>query len=341
MTKDIRELLDETARHDSLTAFDADAAVKRGHGALGRRKFAIGGLTTGVVAVIAAAMVALPGVTAPTGGGADPASPGVNAADPSVDTEDTQRPEGLPKLDPEKYYTWIDDGLWDQEGNIIPFAAESTESTAKYDEAFFDLIDEKFGGFTEGPTPTEFGRMETQVISGAEPYEGTSGEYEIVAHRLIYRLNLAFVNGQTDDGLIAWGKDKGPFERVRVDVRVPDQFTTGVDGPADDSVKGNPGFFDVIGCSDRTDAIQAGQTREIDVTCREKTTGIGERYIEVTEVADPGGEYEMTETKLVLYRADGSAVVVTDTVDTPGMEQTFDFGQLLQMATALPLEPVQ
>ncbi|GIG71509.1 hypothetical protein [Phytomonospora endophytica] len=329
MTKDIKELLDTTAGHESLPAFDADAALKRGHGALSRRRLAVGGLTTGVVAIVAAAMVALPGIMAPAKGG-DPSDPGpgTNAATPR---------EALPELDPDLYYTWLDEVFWDDQGNITENTPEKTESSAKYTGAFYELLDQEFGGYT-GDT-MDFGRMDLKLVATPEALRDTSGAYEVAEEQVFYRLHLNFVAHQTDDGLVQWGNGNGGFEALYIDVRAPGDFTDGLEGPGPGSAKGGAGVFDLLGCEDRTDGAQAGQTVEVDVECIEKATAKNERYIEVTEVSQPGTEHAITTRKLVLYRVDGSAVTVRDTGDS-GQDLSLGFTDLLAMAQALPLEPV-
>lgn len=329
MTKDIKELLDETAGREPLTAFDADAALKRGHGAMTRRRLAVGGLTTGVVAIVAAAIVALPAVMGPAGSG-DPndPGPGANAA---------QDPDALPELNPEKYYTWTDDYLWrDSEPTELPRVP--TDLTVKYDDAFFGLLDEEYGGY-ERVEYDEFLRTTPTLIETDEPVTGSDGDpFEIIDEQVAYRLKLGIVNGA--DGLQPWGKDKGEYEGLGIDVRAPGGFGEGTEGPGNDSVNGYPGFFDLVGCSDYEDAIQAGQTITVEVECTEKETAKGEKLIEVTEVIERGTEYEGTNRKVVLYRVDGSAVIVTDSSGEAKQELTFDFDDLTAMATVLPLEPV-
>lgn len=328
MTKDIKQLLDETAGRESLPAFDADAALKRGHGALARRRLAVGGLATGVVAIVAAAMVALPGIMAPAKSD-DPADPGpnTNAASPE---------ETLPELDPSLYYTWLDEVFWDDQGNAVENLPQQTEGSAKYTNAFYELLDEEFGGYTGDQVA--FGKLGLQLVATPEPFD-QSGGYDIADEQSFYRLHLNFTAHQTDSGLIQWGKGEGGFEVLYIDVRAPGDFTEGVEGPGKASVKGDADVFDLLGCDDRTDEIQAGQTVDVEVTCTENATAKNERFYEVTEVSQPGTAHAITTRKIVLYRVDGSAVTVSDTGDS-GEDVSLDFGQLVAMAQSLPLEPV-
>jgi len=331
MTKDIKQLMDETAGNHPLPAFDADAALKRGHGALSRRRLAVGGLTTGVVAVVAAAMVALPGLMGPARSD-DPADPG-----PGVDAAESPGAEALPELDPDLYYTWAFSEYQAALSEWVEIVPEYDESTAKYENALKGVFDDRFGGY-DGDA--KFGSLGVKLMSreGADSGEGTAA---IADEQTVYRFSSGVVNGQTDDGLVQWGKGKGAYEGLNVDVHAPGDFTLGTDGPvAFDALQGDRGVYDLAHCEDYVDGIQAGQTRDVEVTCEEKTTAKNERLIEITEVAAKGTEYEMTYRTVVLYRVDGSAVVAADSAGEPNQELTFGFDDLTAMATALPLETV-
>lgn len=329
MNEDIKRLLDETAGDEPLSAYDTDAAVKRGHGALTRRRMAVGGLTTGVVAIVAAAMVALPGIMAPAEGG-DPTLPGGgNAAESSA-------PDTLPELDPDLYYTWEYNDYEDGVSNWIEIVPEYTESTGKYDDALKGVFDDRFGGF-DGDA--RIGSVATKLMS--KPSLDADGNTAIADERTVYHLRTGITNGETGDGLKQWSRGNGEYEGLSVDVHAPGDFTLGTDGPvAFDALKGDRGVYDLANCTDYTDRIQAGQTRAVTVDCEEKTTAKNERIIEVTEVAAAGTEYEMTNRFLVLYRVDGSAVVVGDFAGEPHQELSLDFEDLTAIAVALPLEPV-
>ncbi|GLZ81002.1 hypothetical protein Afil01_58090 [Actinorhabdospora filicis] len=316
---DIKRLLDEAGDVSPPHAFDIDAQMTRGHRAQRRRNAAIGGATTLGVALIAAALVAFPALRGPGGGVVAASSPSASA---SSEAPQPGGPVVLPVLDPDKHYTWDNEGP-------DPATAES----AAYDRAMWDHMTAEHGW--SGPE-RPFDRWITQFTE-IDPATEKMGPPLVYTHTYKTAVNVKAGENGT---LVPAASEQG--DSLAVVVMPVGSFTDGTDMPSPtETPKGLPGVFDLLRCTDYT-LGEGTRAQNVAVDCDEKTTPGGLRYIEATEHISRGS-FQYAVRSIVLYRADGTAVIVSDTSDyhVNSIVPILSFGRLVDLALALPGAPVR
>lgn len=343
MNDPIKDLLNHAGDVTPPTAFDVDAQIRRGKKASARRGIAVGGLTTGVVAIIGAALVALPMLTAPGGNAAGP-NPSSSSSAPAVRID---MPGDLPDLMSNDWYKWSTGEMAD-----LPDSSSQNDLTRQYQEAFYAFVNSEYGGTTGGQISNGVWRNEYSLQQWTQnPLQfdelGQTINVDpptVIATQPRYTLNFGFRPFKDKEGLYLdeaeADRHDDTAEHVRITMMPPGGFTDGVEGNFEIySSQGRESWFDLAHCAPFNRHIQAGQISAVDATCDEAAGPAGGRVVNVTETSR-GSAGEYVTRKVVLYREDGSAVVVEHMPNEAG-HLSLDFAGLLKLAAALPSDPIE
>jgi hypothetical protein len=312
-------------------SLDVDAVVAAGRAARRRRHVGAGGAVLSVTAGAAALAVMLPlgTIGTPPSGGSPPSSD-----TPIPTTSPGPQP---PRLDAAAGYYWMTE-----------LETEQTEGTGRYTDAFWDFFTVRYpgaelidmdgsGSWREqlGP-PEQFARFERALSvlneGGFDDNGAPVGEHEYVFERTTYSLTQLVNAGQPSEGhsdtLTVRFEGRGDA-RDAIDVEVLPAGTYRRElGPLHPTM-----------CYPDSDRAWAACEAE-------DTTGpTGEDLQYVTGMTqDDGSEPVASAYFVVLYRPDGSAVVVSDdahrlATDDPAPYLSFE--ELAEIATALPALPAR
>ncbi|GIG67263.1 hypothetical protein [Phytomonospora endophytica] len=335
MTRELARALDEEfAALTPPSDLSGTAIVQKGRTARRRRRGAFGGALAGVAVLVAGALLSglLPL------GGTTPPPPG----------EIAQPDYPLPAMDPDAGYVWHRSGGVDQ----------VTDATAAIDEAWR-------AAFTAAAAETGaelYVNIDDSAPTGAEWVPFSEAEYR----RVVRRENALFriVGGTTWNpeleatGYVIpyfWAGDlalsRGPgqqADRLSVQVLPKGSFHPGAGQPLGAPVEPSAPYA-VAGCEDYTYRLEPGSSPfEVDYTCTDGAGPGGERVLAVeTVIANETSAFHR-ELTVVLYRLDGTAVVVEDSfvsfdAHRPGSlpdATALDAARLLDIALAMPGVPV-
>ena len=334
MTHDLgRRLAEQLDDAAPPLGIDAEILAAVGRKRMRAKRFTVGGLTAGVAALAAAAVV-LPAAFG-SGGGPGP------AADPSdaASAFDEQPSFPLPETDPDTLYYWtaagpvtataeterLEEALWEfLQGEGLELKTDGEDG-----DRFVPVTRENFPGF---------GRVEQRLAMRGDHWEPI--DYVQPVYVLGTDLFLQYdPDGRYSDQLGVTFTPKGGY----------------LPGPGGgEAFEGYPaeGFAPHLyaGCEDfRFDAqTSTGNAWKADFTCTQTTTGGGEA-VDVAELVmnNPTGVSYRVLT-VTVYRADGNAVTLTDRMmhhlvdDAPNLADlattgyALDADALIALAEALP-----
>ncbi|ADD43512.1 hypothetical protein [Stackebrandtia nassauensis] len=317
MTEQIKAMLDEAARFDEPpSGINGDDVVVKGRKRNRTKRLGLaGGATLSVAAVTALALV-----LAPTAGGTEK---GDNAAADAIEQPEFE----LPDLDakPGDKFEWMPK----EDGKAGP-----TDETREFDAAFWEYLEDNFDQVDVAP---DMKKVKFEPLTDTNRTEMTREHMWVnyvdgeqvpvpVYHDEIpwYRLqaNLSLDREGVADFIDVTVHPKGSFEP----------------GPGEDY-----GYRNLYTC-DRREAGPGGhQPAEADRDCSEKTGPDGEKIARIT-TEYKSGDVLGEERRVIVYRADGTAISVKDWGATryedgemTGSEEpALDFEQLTELALALP-----
>lgn len=328
MTRDLRRSIDEAfATMTPPSAITRDVIIHKGRRLRRRRRFAFAGGATSVVAAVTALLLAFPV------GGSTPPPAGV-----------TQPEFPLPTMDPDADYVW----------SPMTGLEPVTDATAATDDAWRAA----FAAAAAETGADVYVNVDPSAPTGAEWVPFSEAGYSPVVRRenRLFRV----VGGSTwapdleETGYVApyfWGGDlalsRDPGQQADVlSVRVlaNGSFLPGAGQPYSSPVD-PPAPYAVAGCEDYTYHLDAGSSPiAVDYTCADLAGPAGERVLVVeTALAKETGTFHR-ELAVVLYRADGTAVVVQDSLTSFDIFRPatlpdatiLDAARLLDIALAMP-----
>jgi hypothetical protein len=347
---DIKTLLDR-ASSAPLLAFDADEVVARGRARLRRRRVGLaGGVAVGVAAAVAAGL-ALTSTVGPTHQiGGPPSGPRYT----------------LPDLDPGVHYYWHSQGRANDataaqlsEAVVDYLAANlATAKVVAYGPDFEDdgaTYRRRLVSPGSPDSPLRLSRYTNELVTLSDP--GSAAAYV----EPVYRLWESGTPRAEDDSvstldqlsgaeLALDGSGQDQIDLLRVALFPAGGYRSGVDPAKMGARRPSDGYL-VEGCEtyDVTDAHKGtADDRRFSFDCVESTGSRGERVVAVAahETYLRGGA-RFTLHTVVVYRTDGTAVVVSDT-PRPGLDWEQGGGRvpgapglslddLTDLALALPL----
>lgn len=364
MTDDIKVLLDHASSASPLKAFDIDTVVRRGRGRARRRRLGLAGGGLFGVAALTAATIGLSSVIAPQTGAAPEQVGG---------TQPPAKTYTLPELDPAKKYYWRSYDWKSQPRVDDATAAELTDALRSYlAEHFPQLKVIQYGPEEElftNPDGSSYPRAKAKLVAPDDeqsPFRVsrytnrlvTEGG-QIVHEQPVYRVRYASeaANGDTLDFLSGAeiavdGSGVDQTDLLRVALYPAGGFRIGYD-PSQDGWRDPVNGYLIKGCDtyDVTDAHE-GTTddRRFSFDCTESTGPNGERILAVAfHETYLDADVTSTINTVVVYRTDGTAVVVGDTPrpglnwrqgqpapETPGLT----IEALTGLALAVPIVPI-
>ena len=315
-TRELGRSLDaEFAASTPSSAITGDAIIHKGRKVRRHRRLALAGTGAAVVAAAVAVALAVPGVMSE--GGTDDSGPIGEAV-----VEQPAFP--LPELDPDKGYYWMP---------LVSGSAPTDETRtldAAYREHMATLID---GLVTSDLKPMQrYERgIESQAVDDAE------GNNEL----LPYSAPLYYGGGAA-----VRSEDGEHQDTVTVEVSAKGSFLPGPGQPFGAN-GGAPAPYLVPGCEDYSyngHGIEENRL-SVDFECSTSTGPDGEQVLSVTHLLRAaGGELRSVRQYVVVYRLDGTAIVVTDNLeaigqevaDLRGVEPGLSEQDLLALALAMP-----
>ena len=357
MTTDIKSLLDRASASPPPWVLDSDTVVARGRNRARRRRV---GLASGAVVGVAAT-VALASLLAPPTGAAPPASAiPTSPTAPRVDT--------LPDLDPNDHFIWSSRGREDDavgatltESLVDHFADHLPGAkVVQYGPEFeADGSTYKATLVTPGAPGSLFGiaRYTNSLVSWAP----VGPEAPVPAFSApVYRLRTT-VAADADDAMTTLdhlagieiavdGVGEDQLDLLRIALFPAGSYRSGTD-PVRQGMRQPLDGYLVEGCEAYlvTDAHQGTEDdRRFDFDCDESTGPLDERVVTVAaEETYLAHWISYTINTVVVYRTDGTAVVVSDTPQpgrhwkqgssrapgTPGL----DLNELTAIALTVPL----
>jgi hypothetical protein len=334
MTDDLRIAIDVElpAGSAQFSSLDVDSAVAAGRAARRRRRIAAGGAALSVTAGVAALAVILPLGTSGTTPPAEGNPLGAASQAPVPATPAGPQP---PELDPEAKYYWA-----------MELEAEQTEQTRGYTEAFWDYFTNQYpgaelqdmdesGSWREQHPPEEFAWFERGLYTLTQEERDEHGEaveVEWVLDRTTYSLRHQVQVGQPGEGFADYlsvrFEGRGDEDSISVEVLPAGSYRRDDLGPLHPSKCHPEGKMNYAACE-----------------VQDVTGPNGEDLQYVTGMwKDDGTEPVASTYFAVLYRPDGSAVVVSDHVTRLQAGEPapyLSFEQLAAIAAALPQLPVE
>lgn len=324
MNEDIKTGLDTELPSGRVPfALDTDRAVVLGRRTRKRRKLlATGGSVLSAVAVTGLVVTML--------------TPGQPSDDKTADDKSTTENSGFPELNPDFHYQWAGGAY---QGDKPPKPIDD------YTAAFWDHVDREypdakpfwFGGDSEHHAEREeaifFHREEQSLIGMEDPTDPESmPDKSIHYDRDTYSLL------QWDDSPEAGGASDPAFEFTE-DRKTDDTLTILV-FPAGTYKKDSGDVYDPAGCNNDDSFTEF---ESCDAEQSEGPDGQELRQVSM-KTKDDGQPPVEAERSIVYYRADGSAVVVSDEVSR--MKESdpapyLSYEQLAEFAYALPTTPVE
>lgn len=311
-------------------SLDSDTAVRLGRRTRKRRRLlAVGGSALSVVAVTALVLAML--------------SPGsVIGADEATDDRKKAVDDGIPELDPNKEYDWMPSFM----------QTEVTAISEEYGDAFWDHMDKEFpeaepdytqynaeGQAQARPTrnPPPLSRDEMQLNELDDSGEAET-IYSVPVYTFMYEIEEV-PNGSTFRGDLGFQFGDGVPNFVTVDVLPKNGYRVG-----------SQDLFDLATCTEG----YSGKQFSFDCAVTEAVGPDGEMVQNVKADTFEDGKLIDTSNTTILYREDGSAVVVRDHLrgrhggsdddegkNIEGVEPALSFEDLLGIAAALPDKPVE
>jgi len=307
MTENLTERLTEQLDHGAPPlGITADAMAAKGRKRLRARRFALGGGLTAGVAAIAAAVLVLPAAFG-GGGGSGPADVPGNAAS---GTAEEQPSHPLPSLDPEKSYEWYGDE--DEENTSTAETEQLTDALWQYLAGKgLELLKQgdEYDEFDE-VTRENFPEFARQIDELNEIVEEGGGYSSVPLDHTqpVYAYDRDLILQFSDDGQYLDG--------LGIKVSPKDSYLPGPGQP--ERGAGDQQFTPHLyaGCEDLRYDGQGTDGWKTDFTCSDATTSTGEQVaISEVLVVNPGGTGAYRSLTVVVYRADGSALTMTDTME--------------------------
>ncbi|GLZ81004.1 hypothetical protein Afil01_58110 [Actinorhabdospora filicis] len=333
MKDDIKHLLDGALGDAPPIAVDSEDATARGRVALGRRRRLAG---SGIAAaVLAGALTVTLAMNTVGGDGGVPSGASPSASGPSVHpspTDPVDDSQPFP-LHPDGLYKWALNT--DQGGN---------ELTA-FTDAYWNVLNERYG--IQRPQEGQAFQSEVWELNRLVK-EGTEEEPEDVVEpvgyrddRVVLRDGVASGSGNhVDPELILPGSAPDTEDTISIAIFAPGAYSTGTNKSAQDNRPGpGEGFFDLIDCREYSFTIQLGIKLTMTPDCQFLGGGSA-IYSETTRVSTSGPGSSII-TELVVFRSDGSAVVIKDQAwpkdHAAGLrDATLKQADLMAIAGALP-----
>lgn len=350
MSRDIRELLDGAIGDTPPARLDSDSATGLGRRALGRRRAYAGG---GALAGVAAAALAVTLVMNTVGGGHG-SLPGGNAGlqpsasdgpevsgsyhDPAAEKYDPDG-DGILEVDmPVVTLPQVDEANPFGYGWNPGFVGKDTPEADAYGEAFWAYLERTYPGHTDMTAELLKDRIgdATGVHAKvrdhtAELVKGVSANEAWPTGDVMPIYLLEFnQNGFSSDTMIQLPGEEHP-DGLGLAIYPVGGFTTGVNG-----------VFDLAQCEDYEHGANGDRTIRESYTCGETTGPNGELVRTIRQAStEVGGGGWAVKLSTILYRADGTAVVVTDGVEDwagerPQADPVLDHQELLALAAAMP-----
>jgi hypothetical protein len=366
MSSDIRSLLDGASSTSPPWVLDSDAVVARGRERTRRRRVRLASGAVVGVATVTAATLALTSMLAPPTGVAPPPDAGPPAG--------TQPPPArtLPELDPSKHYSWVsrervDDavGAALTKSLVDHFAQHPVLARAKVlqrgPEFEVDGVTHKVTLVTPGAAGSLFGvaRYTNDLVSSAPPGGGEAPPPAFSAP--VYRLRSNVATGPDEDStmtldhlagieLAVDGVGEDQLDHLRIALFPKGTYRSGHDAAKQGARQPLDGYL-VEGCDAYlvTDAHPGTEDdRRFDFDCHESIGPDDARIVTVAaEETYLAHWISYTINTVVVYRTDGTAVVVSDTPQpgrhwkqgssrAPGTP-SLDLTELTAIALAMPL----
>ncbi|MEV0643983.1 hypothetical protein AB0I28_01845 [Phytomonospora sp. NPDC050363] len=311
-----RVLNDEFERCTPELSIVPSAIIAKGRR---RARARLAGLAGGGVAAIAAVAVLLPTVFA--GGTAQ------DAAVPPLRQDPSEYPIAF---DPNVEYIWsADESRFDEENEADAYT--TTPATEELTTAWLAGLEalgfQGQGSWNEGAV-TRHNEVLTPDQDQSGAYGGWAGdESKVLAERLAYSAQV-----DTADGIISlYVRPAGLFLRG-----------AGTQAKNPSSLLPDPRYL-VPGCDSYTYMLEFPRPAEVETTfeCVESEGSEGERILSVRPSQTTGGRTSRTIAYLVVYRADGSAVLITERSWNETSEPSLSDEQMTALALALPAVPVE
>lgn len=346
MNDEIKELLGKALPPSPPTAMDGDTAVADGRRRLGRRRYAAGGGALAGVAAVAVTISLAMNTVGGNGGipgvdvGASPsasASEDPGSGDPGEKLFRQLDPDGDGRMEvdmPVVDLPYMPDGTV---GGWNPgFTGVDTAEAATYSDAFWAYLDQTYPGYEDltaetmpedinvAPGVRSVVRDHTaQLIEQVSETESRTMRYVMP----IYILEFSQGGFSSPATVELPGAEHA--DGLGMEIYPVGGFTDGTDG-----------IFDLAACEDYETPANGGRTLDHQLDCDESDGPNGELVRTVREdMTGSDGGWSVTLTS-ILYREDGTAVVVTDTVeDWEGAEvrdPELGFDDLTALAAAMP-----
>lgn len=340
MVEDIKGLLDDAAsQNQPASTIDTVQIVARGKRSVRGRRLKAGGAATAGIAVLAAGALLLPSAFAGNNDGPDRLGDGQAADSPAEQPKFT-----LPDVEEKDGYKY----QWDAEGTakdpngMHDDSSTTTDATAQYDKAFWKYMQDNFDeiGVTVAP------KIETYVPM-------TDGNRPVLTRNMM-ELNEYPGNGEDPTSV---STEAIPQYGLNVDLTLSGKKSK-VDDLIIATVYPNGGFksgegdtFEYLYTCEASKAGPSGkQAAAQKHTCEESTGPNGEKIVNISTSFMTGTE-KMTErgreNTAVVYREDGTAVVVSDSsmfLDRESRDvadPTMTAEQLTELALSMPGDIVE
>lgn len=286
-------------------AIDAEILAAVGRKRVRARRAALGGgLTAGLAAIVAAAVV-LPAAFG-GGGGSVPADVPSNAADGTTEEPAEEQPSHpLPSIDPDKFYVWYpqDAGTSTAESELLTEALWQYLAGRNLDLRRSGEPGDEYVPVTRENFP-EFARQINELNEMVQ--EGDGFRAVPLGHtQPVYQYDPSLI--------LQYSEEYSEWLGIKVSPK--DGYLSGPGQPERGS--GDQQYVPHLyaGCEDlRYDAQGTGGWKT-DFTCTETTTSSGEQ-VAISEVLgiNPSGTGFSRSVTVVVYRADGSALTLADTM---------------------------
>lgn len=319
MSPDIRWTLDKTLPNRlPPTSWDSHELEAQAEKSIRRRR--LGGGVTAVVLFAAALLASLTlfphASTDVPAGGRTPSFP-------------------LPKLDDDQQYYWFPNGF------------SETDATKEITAELWDYLDKHHTQLRLGKLPEDadavVARTKRQLWTAVETQGSYDAGPEADGSKMLYQQPVySFATGPKFDGVRFDTGKSVDGETLTVDVYPKDGFKPGTaDVSGEPLLPPRPEFL-VEGCEDYKANDEASGMRSFAFSCSHPDASSKRDALAVkrTVSAYDGGDTGITNT-VVLYRDDGTAVVVSMTVSAPKpIDPSLSTAELLRIAEAIPDVPV-
>ncbi|ADD42717.1 hypothetical protein [Stackebrandtia nassauensis] len=324
MNEDIKTELDAELPHGRVPfALDTDKAVDLGRRTRKRRKLlATGGSVLSAVAVTGLVVTLL--------------TPGQPSDDQAADDKTNNQDGDFPELNPKFHYQWAG-GAYQNNKPPKPIddytAAFWKHLDSEYPDAKLSWFGGDSGNHAEGEDAVYFHREEQMLIGLEDPTDPESmPDKSIHYDRDTYSMlqwDDTPESGGASDPTFAFTEDRGTDDTLTILVF-----------PAGTYKKDSGDVYDPAGCNNDDSFTQF---ESCDAEKAEGPDGQDLRQVSM-KTEDDGQPPVEAERSVVYYRADGSAVVVSDEVSRTKESDPapyLSYEQLAEFAFALPDTPVE